>query len=702
MEGDQDIAFLSLTDPAFDLSDRGVEGRSASGPVDVFLSTDRGAYRAGETIHLTALARDGNVNAIDGLPMTAVLSRPDGVEYTRKFSQGVGAGGHVLSFSLGETVPRGTWRLALHVDPDAPPVSSTTVLVEDFLPERIDFDLALPTGRLSTVDEPTLTVEAKYLFGPPAADLPVEGEVVLRASSGIEGFPGYVFGRYDEPLASVTDILSPGERTGSDGLAAIPVTFPDAGVADRPIEARITVRVSEGSGRPVERQITRNLTPSGAMIGIRPEFGDAVPEGDEASFRLIALDRDLQPTEMQVRWTVNRVERRYQWYQLFGNWNWDPVTIRSRIATGETTLGADPVTVSAPTEWGGYEIVVERLDGPYVASSTEFYSGWFAPADASATPDTLEASLDKEAYRPGETARLRIAPRYDGTALVTVMSNRLIDMKVVPVNGETVVDLPVTDEWGAGVYVAATLIRPMDVPAGRNPARALAIRHATVDPGDKALDLTINVPAEVAPRGPLDLTLSLTGVRAGDSAWATVAAVDLGILNLTAFQSPDPAGYYFGQRKLGVELRDIYGRLIDGLNGAAGQVRSGGDAGPAAGLKSPPPTEKLVAFFSGPVEIGPTGTAQVSFDLPEFNGTVRLMAVAWSPSGVGQAEADVLVRDPVVVTASLPRFLAPGDQSRMLLEIVHASGPAGRIGLDVSAKGLAICRRCSSHGFNAW
>ncbi|MDZ7907868.1 MAG: hypothetical protein U5N10_06470 [Gemmobacter sp.] len=57
-EGEDDLAFLSLTDPEFDLSDRGVEGREAAPPVDVFLTTDRGAYRAGETIYATALVRD--------------------------------------------------------------------------------------------------------------------------------------------------------------------------------------------------------------------------------------------------------------------------------------------------------------------------------------------------------------------------------------------------------------------------------------------------------------------------------------------------------------------------------------------------------------------------------------------------------------------------------------------------------------------
>jgi alpha-2-macroglobulin len=130
--------------------------------------------------------------------------------------------------------------------------------------------------------------------------------------------------------------------------------------------------------------------------------------------------------------------------------------------------------------------------------------------------------------------------------------------------------------------------------------------------------------------------------------------------------------------------------LIDGLNGATGEVRSGGDAGAQARLQAPPPTEELVAYFTGPVEVGADGYARATFDLPSFNGTVKVMAVAWSKTGVGQASADVLVRDPVVVTASVPRFLSPGDTSRLLLEVVHATGPSGRMSLDVTANGLML------------
>lgn len=692
-EADKDIAFLSLTDPEFDLSDRGVEGREPAKHIDMFLTTDRGAYRAGEIVNATALTRDATANAIIGLPVTAILTRPDGVEYSRHLSTGdtAVAGGHIFNMPIGPLVPRGTWQLALFTDVDAAALASSSFLVEDFLPERIDFDLTLPAMPLRLKEGTQLSADTRYLFGAPAADLPIEGEVLVRATDGLTAYPGYSFGRHDERFNAKTKILPHGLRTDSAGFVRIPVEFPDAQDASRPLEARFTVRIAEGSGRPVERRITERLSPDGPMIGIKPMFDDVVEEGSNAAFQIIAIDRDEAQTPMQIKWSVSRVKTRYQWYRQYGNWHWEPIHTRKRVASGTADLNGAPVTISAPVTWGEYEVKVERSDGTYVASSTDFYAGWYASADASSTPDTLEVSLDKPAYATGETATLRMVPRYAGKALITVMSNHLIDMKVVDVTkGENLIPLSVTDKWGAGAYVTATVIRPMDAASGHNPARALGLSYAPVDPGMRKLAVAFDMPAESAPRAPMQVALKVDGIKAGETAYATIAAVDLGILNLTGFDSPDAPNHYFGQRKLGIGMRDVYGRLIDGMNGAMGAIRSGGDAGSEMGMQSPPPTEELVAYFSGPVTVGADGIAHASFDLPEFNGTVRLMAVVWSASGVGAAEQDVLVRDPVVVTASLPRFLAPGDTSRMLLEITHATGPSGKMGLEVWGQGIAI------------
>ncbi|HEY9040495.1 MAG TPA: alpha-2-macroglobulin family protein [Roseovarius sp.] len=688
-KGDEDAAFLTLTDPAFDLSDRGVEGRPPAPPVDVFLATDRGAYRAGEVIHATALARDDGAEAVTGLPLTAILTRPDGVEYARHLSAEDAAGGHVFTLPVGETAPRGTWTLDIKADLDAPALASTQVLVEDFLPERIDFTLSLPQDTLNAAALPPLKVEAKYLFGAPGAGLKSEGQLVLRPTRSLGDFPGYLFGRYDAETGPKVQFFDTGV-TDADGTLSQPLELPEGIDADQPHEATAILRLREGSGRPIERKITRTLAPTKAMIGIEPAFDGVVPEGGEAQFDIIGVAPDLTRTDMPVKWTLNRVTTRYQWYQQYGNWEWEPITTRTRVATGEGALGTPPLSVAAPVDWGQYELLVERTDGTYVASSVDFYAGWYAPADSSRAPDTLDLSLGAETYEPGDTAELRIVPRYAGTALITVMSNRVISRKSVEVSeGENIIPVDVTDDWGAGAYVTAQVIRPMDVAAGQNPARSLGLAYATIDPGAQQLNVTIDAPDTSDPRGALTAKVKVDGLE-GKTGFVTLAAVDLGILNLTGFDSPDPSAHYFGQRRLGVEIRDIYGRLIDGMNGAAGTVRSGGDAGSSMSRQSPPPTEELVAYFSGPLTVDADGTAEASFDIPDFNGTVRLMAIAWSADGVGQAERDVLVRDPVVLTASVPRFLAPGDRSSMLLEIVHATGPTGRVGLDISAPGVAL------------
>ncbi|SMH41591.1 alpha-2-macroglobulin family protein [Maritimibacter sp. HL-12] len=685
----EDIAFLSLTGPAFDLSDRGVEGHPAAPPIDAFLASDRGAYRAGETVHATALARDGKAEAIEGLPLIAVLSRPDGVEYSRHRSDGAGAGGHVFAMPLAGNAPRGTWRLDLFADPDAPPLASTTLLVEDFLPERIDFDLALSSDRPRVTERPRLSLEARYLFGAPAADLAIEGDLRLRVSREVEGWQGYLFGPHEDLFGPQWGMI-PEVRTDAAGQVEFAVGFPEAESRGAPLVAEFNIRVKEGSGRPVERSLSVPVAPAEPLIGIRPDFDGTVPEGAEAGFDLVALAPDLSLREMDVSWELNRVETRYQWYSMHGNWNWEPTTTRTRVASGEARLGDEPLRVSAPTDWGRYELVVSEKGGDYVASSVAFNAGWYAPADATTTPDMLDVSLDAPSYAAGDTATLRFVPRAAGKALVTVVSNRLIDMVAVDaVAGENTVTLPVTDDWGAGVYVMATMIRPLDAAEGREPTRALGLTHASIDPGDHRLAASFDVPAEAAPRGPLEVVLDVDGVAEGETAWATIAAVDEGILNLTSFEAPDPSDHYFGQRRLGMAVRDLYGRLIDGRSGAMGAIRSGGDAMAQMRMEAPPPTEELMAQFSGPVEVI-DGKAVARIDLPAFNGSVKLMAVVWSKTGVGNAEADVLVRDPVVLTASLPRFMAPGDEARMLLELTHAKGPAGEMRLSAASDSVAI------------
>ncbi|MEX0970137.1 MAG: alpha-2-macroglobulin family protein, partial [Paracoccaceae bacterium] len=684
-----DFAWLDMSDGGFDLSDRGVAGRAAPGPIDIFTTTDRGIYRAGETVHATILARDSAAKALEGLPLTAIIHRPDGVEFSRHLLADLGGGGHILDLAIPASAQRGGWQMHLYADPNGPRLSSTRFLVEDFIPERIDFTMALPEGALDALSLPPLDIAARYLYGAPGAGLSIEGSIEVETTSSHPGYDGYHFGLEDDPFIPSGDGLYDLPATDAAGAAQIFLALPDMEQTSRPLEMRVTLRMADGSGRPVERTLTRPLLPSEPGIGIKPLFDWNLGENENAAFDIVSINADLTPrAEAPLAWVLNRVNRRYQWYSHDGNWRWEPVTTRTRVGAGTLTTGADgKARIEHPVEWGRYELRINAQGGEILPSTHSFYVGWWGADGSSDTPDLLQVALDQPGYAPGDSAVLRMDARMDGVALVRVVTDRLISMQAIEVTaGETEITLPVTDEWGSGAYVIASLIRPGNADAGHNPARALGLAHAAVNPQDRALDLSLDLPDTTEPRGPLNVGLNVGNLQPGQQVWATVSVVDIGILNITGFKSPDPEAHYFGQRALGMELRDIYGRLIDASAASRAAIRSGGDSANTR-TNTPPPTQELLARFSGPVSIAADGTATVSFELPAFNGAVRVMAVVWGAQGVGQASQDVLVRDPIVLTTTTPRFMAPGDDTRLLVELAHVSGPTGAVGVEIFATG---------------
>ena len=181
-KGAGEYAFLDLTLNAFDLSDRGVKGRDPAGPIDAYVYTERGVYRGGDEVNITALVRDqfGKASAV---PTTLIVSRPDGVEQTRLVMNDQGLGGRTLTVPLAKTAMTGTWRLWLHTDPKAPAIAERAFLVEDFVPERLDMKLSANVPVLTPDENQTINADGHYLYGPPAAGLGLEGEVVVKASN---------------------------------------------------------------------------------------------------------------------------------------------------------------------------------------------------------------------------------------------------------------------------------------------------------------------------------------------------------------------------------------------------------------------------------------------------------------------------------------------------------------------------------------
>ncbi len=683
-----EYAFLDLTTGAFDLTDRGVKGREAPGPLDGFIYTERGVYRPGEDVHVAALVRDAAGKAAT-LPVTLILTRPDGVEQARYTLKDRGLGGRDITLPLAASAQTGTWRAKLHTDPNKDPITQVSFLVEDFVPERLDMKLEPPAVALSPEETQTIKATGRYLYGPPAADLAIEGDIIVRPSKkDVAGYPGFTFGQADELIEPVRKPLEAATTTDAQGIAQVAVTLPAVAKTAKPLEASVVLRLRETGGRTIERTVTIPVDLKQARIGIKPLFnGSELDEKQTAGFEVVALDSSGKRVDAKgLTWVLNRLDTNWQWYRRDGQWNYEAVTLTRKVADGTLDASADGAfaKIEAGVDWGRYKLEISSADPSGPAASMTFNAGWYTASSEAESPEVLDVALDRASYKPGETAKLRIATKLGGKALVSVLSDGLLSQQEIEVpNGGGEADVVVGEDWGPGAYVTAMIYRPLDESLKRMPSRAIGVQWLGLDQAEKTLTISMTPPEKIKSGTTLSVPVKIGGLKSGEEARLTLAAVDLGIVNLTRFQTPAPENWFYAQRRMGLEIRDFYGRLIDGMRAERGTLRSGGDGGADMGLQGSPPVEATVSEFSGIVEVGPDGTATVNFEIPDFNGSVRLMAVAWSGDKLGHGQADVIVRDAVALTASGPRFLTLGDEARLDLAVHNVEGPAASYKLDL-------------------
>src|SRR5664280_2450903 len=520
------------------------------------------------------------------------------------------------------------------------------------------------------------------------ANLDLQGTVTIAAAKERPGFTGYSFGLADDEVTAARQDIEDLPATDATGKATFPVKLDKIPATSRPLEAHITVSMAESGGRAVERKLTLPIAPDAAMIGVKPAFsGRTLADGANADFDVVMAAPDgTTLAQSGLRYELLRVETSYQWYRQNGQWEYEPVKRTERVGNGSVDVTADkPARISLPVKWGRYRLEVSTGAANGAITSLTFDAGFYAEANAD-TPDRLEVALDKSDYKSGDAVTVSVTARTAGRLTLNVFTDRLVATTSQDVKAGSVrVPLTVGKDWGTGAYLVATLRRPLDAPAQRMPGRAIGVQWFSIDRTARTLALDMQLPATLRPNSALSVPIKLAGLAAGEEAHVVVAAVDVGILNLTNYKPPAPDNYYLGQRRLTAEIRDIYGQLIDGMQGARGAIRSGGDGG--AELTGSPPTQAPLALYSGIVRVAADGTAQVAFEIPAFAGTVRVMAVAWSKDKVGKATGDVVVRDPVVLTATLPRFLRTGDRGAVQFELDNVEGAAGDYSLAVSSEG---------------
>jgi uncharacterized protein YfaS (alpha-2-macroglobulin family) len=672
-----DFSFIDLRRSAFDLTDRGVGGRNAPGAVDAWLYTERGVYRPGETVQAVAMLRD-RVGAALKAPLTLVAQRPDGIEVGRITVSGdkLAAGSAPWTLPLSPSAPHGRWQIAAYIDPKAEAVGRVQFDVADFVPQRLKVTLTALDKSIKPGGDFHVRSEARFLYGAPASALSGDGEATIKADPNpYAAYHGWQFGRVDDSFSETkVDLTVP--QTDAAGITT--VTGNTGALADTTLPLKATVRISihEPGGRTTDKTTDIAIRTHDVAIGIRPDFdGGQVAENARAGFQAIALDADgkrIALPGLTMSWV--REDTTYQWFQTNGEWKYQPTTRDRLISSGGMAIGANGVAkLEQALPYGTYRLTItDPRSG--AASSFRFYSGW-AASSAGDRPDRIPVAADKPAYAPGQVAHVRIKPDGSGKALVVIAGDEVFSSRTIDAPaGGTTVDIPVSAEWGAGAYVLVTDYRPLGSVKGREPVRSIGVAWLGVDNAPRTLGVTVGGGDKIRPRQKVTLPVKITGLGSED-AYVTLAAVDEGILQLTDFVSPDPANYYFGKRRLGVLMRDDYGRLIRVEKGAIGAMEQGGDGFGGRSLAVVP--QKTVALFSGIVKVGAGGVASITFDVPDFNGSLRLMAVAWSADKLGHADRMLIVRDPVVADLVLPRFLSPGDSIGAALNLDNVEGGPG-------------------------
>jgi len=683
-----DFTFLDLRRSAFDLTDRGVGGRASPGPIDAFLYTERGVYRPGESVRAVAMLRDRMGVAADA-PLTLIAYRPDGLEVGRTVVAGkaLQAGATGWTLALGTAAPHGRWQISAFVDPKAAAIGRVQFDVADFVPQRLKVTLTAQEKAVRPGQAFHIRVESRFLYGAPASGLTGDGEAHIAADrEPFQQWAGWQFGRVDDSFSDTkVNLMVP--QTDAAGIAAVTGTVQGLADTTLPLKADVTVSIHEPGGRTTDSKVMLPIVTHDAAIGIHASFeGGSVAENSPARFEAIAVDAIGNRIAMAgVTYSWVREDTTYQWFQRNGEWRYQPST-RDRLITSGTVDIAQGASLklAQAVPYGTYRLTLTDPKSG-AASSIRFYSGW-AASSAGDRPDRIPVAADKPSYAAGQTAHVHIKPDAPGKALVVVAGDKLFSSRVIDVApGGTDVDVPVAADWGAGAYVLVTAYRPLAQASPREPVRSIGVAWLGVDNAPRTLSVAVGGADKIAPRQKISLPVTIKGLTAGEEAYVTLAAVDEGILQLTDYKSPDPVTYYFGKRRLGLLMRDDYGRLIRAEKAAVGILEQGGDSFGGRSLAVVP--TRTVALFSGLVKVDAKGGASIPLDIPDFNGSLRLMAVAFSKTKLGHGDRMLIVRDPVVADIVLPRFLAPGDKSSAALNLDNVEGGAGAYVAVVRATG---------------
>ncbi|MGB5553637.1 MAG: MG2 domain-containing protein, partial [Flavobacteriaceae bacterium] len=640
-----------------------------------FIFGERGVWRPGDQIFLSFMLND-NANPLPANhPVKLELMDPYNKVVHREINKNGLDNFFHFNIKTDENSPTGNWLAKISVGGAS---FTKTLKIETIKPNRLkiktDFDAEILNGAKPIQG----TMEVKWLHGAIAKNLKADITAKFNpTTTSFKTFPGYIF---DDPTRSfsVEDQVVFNNKIDGEGKASFSINPQLNSKSPGMLNAAFITKVYENGGDFSTDVFTKPYSPYNTYIGLNAPKGDKTRgmllTDVKHKFEVVSVDEKGNPKAIKdLKVTIFKVNWRWWWdtsadnLSSYSSSEYRELIFDKTINTDASGKGSFDFELKYP-DWGRYLVLVEDPKGGH-ASGKAVYIDWPGWAGKSRKADPSAATMlvfstDKETYTIGETATVTFPSSFGGRALVTVEngSEVLESLWVETVEGETKFQLPITELYTPNVYITIASLQPHANTKNDMPIRMYGVTGIGVENPATKLDPVIAMPEVLRPEEIITVKVSEKNKKAMTY---SIAIVDEGLLDLTRFKTPDPWNTFYAREALGVKTWDVYDDVIGAFGGKIDQVFAIGGDGELAGAKNKKANrfEPMVVHL-GPFSIKDGESKEHKIKIPKYVGSVRTMVVAGDPKkeAYGEAEKTTPVRKPLMILASLPRKITPGEK----------------------------------------
>lgn len=669
----KNYAYIKLDDGnALSMSNFEVSGKQLQKGLKGFMYTERGVHRPGDTIHLTFVLNDVTNPLPKDHPVKLEVTDARGKLVQRTVANKGVNGFYYFPIRTETTSPTGNWNASINVGGVQ---FSKSLKVATIKPNRLKIKLDFEDAVLDASKSIIGSATGSWLHGAPARNLKIEMDATLRSTNtAFSKFNNYNF---NDPIRSFNEVEIPilADNLSSEGTISFTKKIDITKKAPGMLRATFLTKIFEGGGDFSIDVFSKDLAPYSNFVGLKsPEahrYGSFFTD-ENTVFDLVSVDAQGNASgnrELEVK--IFQIEWRWWWNRGSDNLSrYENATIHRPVKEFSVTTnsqGKTNFTVNIPDENGGRYLirVIDKKSEHATGRIAYFYRNWWkAPMDSdSESAKMLVFSSDKEKYEVGEEATITFPSGGEGRALISVengtevLSTQWIETK----KGETTANIKVTKEMAPNVYVNISLLQPHEQTKNDLPIRLYGVIPILVEDPSTILLPKLKMPEVLKPEEKFTVEVS---EEKGKTMTYTLAIVDEGLLDLTRFTTPEIHKAFYTREALGVKTFDMYDFVIGAYSGSINNIYAIGGGDAAAGAKNRKADRfKPVVKYLGPFSLKAGEHDSHEILMPNYIGSVRTMVIAGENprSAYGKTDKTTPVRKPLMVLASLPRKLSPGE-----------------------------------------